>query len=329
MSRRRVWELLNYSESGDPAAHAIEIFLMGLIIANVLAVSLESVTSIFNRYTGPFIAFELFSVAVFTVEYVLRIWSDVEFPPSRKERGMSLAQRRWYFARQPLMVLDLLAIAPFYLALFIPIDLRFLRALRLLRIFKLTRYSFAMSMLLDVIREESSSFLAAIFILVVMLVLASSGVYLAEHRVQPEAFASIPHAMWWAVVTLTTVGYGDVTPITALGKVFGALVTITGIGIAALPAGILANGMSTYLARRREDLRREFRKALEDGLLDEDEERELEKLRRSIGISESDANMIREEVELAPEGEERICHCPHCGTIFNASTEEILRNGHK
>ena len=212
----------------------------------------------------------------------------------------------------PLAIIDLLAIAPFYLAFFVSMDLRFLRVLRLLRIFKLTRYSSAMTMLLDVFREEASAFFAGFFILIVLLVLAASGAYLVEHETQPEKFGSIPDAMWWAMATLTTVGYGDVTPVTPFGKLFGACVTVIGIGMAALPAGILASGLADQLRRKREALAEQYRHALEDGVIDADEEAALESLRKDLGLSKTLANEVLSDLHRK-KASVNARRCPHCG----------------
>jgi voltage-gated potassium channel len=209
-------------------------------------------------------------------------------------------------------LVDLAAIAPFYLAMVVGIDLRFLRVIRLLRIFKLTRYSSALSVLLDVLREEASSFAAGFFIMAVLLVVAASGAYLVEHQAQPNGFGSIPDAMWWAVATLTTVGYGDVTPVTAMGKVFGAMVTLIGVGMAALPAGIIASGMTDQLRRRRAAMIEEYRHALEDGIIDENEEADLEAHRRRLGLSRQLVAEIRTSLKSRRLGEKH-GKCPHCG----------------
>jgi voltage-gated potassium channel len=169
-----------------------------------------------------------------------------------------------------------------------------------------------MKVLFDVFKEESSTIFAAIFILLVILVLAACGIYLVEHHAQPDVFGSIPQAMWWSTVTLTTVGYGDVTPITTLGKIFGGLVTVLGVGMAALPAGILASGLADQLRRRRDSLRRQFQTMLEDGIICELEETEFEKLRVSLGLSRNVAEQIREEVRFTQEIMEKRS-CPHCG----------------
>jgi len=227
---------------------ALDLSLAALILLNVVAAILETVPAIEARFGKALYAFDLFSVAVFTVEYAVRVLLCPDDPSGRFSRPV--AGRLRYMAT-PMAVVDLLAILPFYLGAFAAVDLRFLRVLRLFRVFKLTRYSAAMAILLSVLRQEAASFGAALFILAVVLVLAASGMYLVEHDEQPEAFGSIPAAMWWAVATLTTVGYGDVTPATGMGKLFGAVVTVVGIGMVALPAGILASAFSDRLRRRR------------------------------------------------------------------------------
>ena len=234
--RRRIYEILEVAEKGDRASRVFDYCMIGLILVNVIAVIVETLDPLKQAYAQAFHNFEVFSVAVFTVEYALRIWSAVERDAGRA--GEPAWKKRVRYLFSPLAIIDVLAILPFYLSVLFPVDLRFLRVLRLLRIFKLTRYSSAMTMLLNVFREEASSFFAAFSILMIVLILASSGIYLVEESAQPRAFDSIPHAMWWAMATLTTVGYGDITPITPLGKLFGAGITIVGIGMVALPAGI-------------------------------------------------------------------------------------------
>lgn len=182
-------------------------------------------------------------------------------------------------------LVDLCAILPFYLGMLFTLDLRFLRALRLLRIFKLTRYSTALSTLLKVLRDEAQSFGAAFLILFVIMIIASSGVYLFEHKAQPEAFSSIPEAAWWSVATLTTVGYGDVTPVTVGGKIFGIVIMIIGIGMVALPAGILASAFSEELRQRRIEYQDLAATVLEDGQITPQERQVMEATRIRLGLT--------------------------------------------
>lgn len=308
--RRRTHEILEKAHPGDHLSLGVDIALIVLIVANVLAVILESVDSLAAAH-GPWLrTFETVSIGVFTVEYLLRLWSCVEFrnlDPARPWRS------RLRYVFRPLALADLLAIAPFWLTLVAgPMDLRFLRALRLLRVFKLTRYSAAMGLLAAVFREEAGSFGAALFVLLVMMILASSGIYLVEHRAQPEDFGSIPAAMWWAMATLTTVGYGDVTPITPWGKFFGACITIVGIGMVALPSGLLASGFSEQLRRRREQFQHEVEEVLEHGHITPGEQRMLEELREELGFSREQAAEILQ-VAARQVAEGPTAFCPHCG----------------
>lgn len=285
----------------------LEVALIGLIILNVGAVILETVESIYTGWAVTFGVFEGISLTVFIVEYLARLWVAPENPEMSS---------RWAWMRSPLALVDLLAILPAILFLFVPIDLRILRTFRMLRLLKLTRYSPALGMLVAVFEEEAGAFLAGFFILMLMLIFASSGAWLVEHQAQPEAFGSIPAAMWWAVATLTTVGYGDVTPVTVAGKLFGAMITVIGIGMAALPAGIIASGLNDQIHRRRASLEREFRKALEDGKICKAEEAEIETLRKTLGLSRRAADHIRALIHAESIAEEGICR--HCGRPTSA-----------
>lgn len=216
-------------------------FIMLLIATNVAAVMLQTVDAVGEPYARQFHWFEVFSVAVFSVEYLTRVWSAVEAP---EYAGPISGRLR--FASRPLLLVDLIAILPFYLTgLGFATDLRFLRALRLvrlLRLFKLARYSESMVAFAIVLRKKKPDLVITLFANVLLLIVASSMMYYVEHDVQPEAFSSIPETMWWGIATLTTVGYGDVTPVTPLGKLLGAITAVLGIGLFALPASILASG---------------------------------------------------------------------------------------
>jgi voltage-gated potassium channel len=245
--RRRTFEILERAQPDDGASRVCDVVLILLITLNVTAVTLESVPGLTAPYQVWFDAFELFSVSVFTVEYGLRVWSSVAGGTATARRPV-VARIRYMLT--PMALLDLIAILPLFLGVFGPVDLRFVRVLRLIRLFKLTRYSASMALLLDVLKDEAKTIGAALFILMLLLVLTASLAYLAEHAVQPDKFGSIPQAMWWAVITMTTVGYGDVTPITPAGKVLGAVIGIIGIGMVAVPAGLLASGFTEEMHSR-------------------------------------------------------------------------------
>lgn len=307
LARHRIAQILQVSIGSDRASRLVDLFLIVLICLNVLAVVMDSVTSFSQRYRSHLDLFELFSVTVFTIEYLLRVWSAIDLEPHPSRHPF---WSRLRYMCSPMALIDLLAILPFYLMVFINVDLRFLRVVRILRVFKLTRYSGAMSAILNVLQEESSSFLAAFFVLFILLILTSSGIYLLEQDVQPQAFGSIPDAMWWAMATLTTVGYGDVTPITAGGKFFGGCITIIGMGMVALPAGILASGFSDQLRRRREEYNLKLDEALSDGIITIDEEKELNQLRQQLDLNQDDAKLLWEAASRSVA--KRLTHCPHC-----------------
>lgn len=338
--RRRVYDLLEHPSRAHPWSRALEFALIVLILVSVTEVALETVRPLFAQYAHEFHVVDLIITLIFTVEYIARVWASPEANPD-----LSPMQARLRYLRSPLAIIDLVAIVPFYLVLITPIDFQLLRVLRLLRIYKLARYSPALSVLFAVIKEEAATLLAAFSILSILLVLAAAGAYFVEHQAQPEAFGSVPAAMWWSMATLTTVGYGDVTPITPLGRVFGGLITLLGVGMAALPAGIIATGLADHLNRRRHLLRDEFRHALEDGHIDLAEGRRIEALRRELGISEEMAHVIHRELRRKQDNKIRkqkelqahmsnaahtsvICTCPHCGQSFShdvASTEGDTR----
>jgi voltage-gated potassium channel len=314
--KSKIARILDVSTLNEPIGKTVDIFLIILILLNTVAIILESVSSIFKQYQAHFFYFEVFSVAVFSTEYILRVWSCTESQDKRFHQPFS---GRLKFMRSPMAIIDLLAILPFYLSALFAIDLRFLRVFRLLRVFKLTRYSGAMGLLLTVFKEEASSFLAAFFVLFILLIIASSGIYLIEHKIQPDAFGSIPSAMWWAMATLTTVGYGDVTPITPMGKFFGSFITIIGMGMVALPAGILASGFSEQLRIRRSNYQAQVDIALDDGVLTENEKNELEKLRRELGLSREDAKHVLHKTQQMGASSEKLC--PMCHGTGRRDTE--------
>ncbi|SPL71253.1 potassium channel family protein [Acinetobacter stercoris] len=314
--RKFVYNNLHNDDYETWFSRLINYVLIFLIVGNVIAVLLESVNDIYKAYQVYFDFFENLSIIIFTCEYLLRFWSIVEkdcFKPAWKQR------LEWITSGAA--IIDLLAILPAYLNFFVHIDLRFLRILRLLRLLKLTRYFVSLQILLRVIEREKGSFQAVIFILIIMIIMAAAGVYVVENKAQPQVFSSIPASMWWAVVTLTTVGYGDVTPITPLGRFLGALITILGVGLAALPAGILATGLANELEQRKQKLELKFRELLlNDSEIDLISDKDkIEDLRKQVGLTPDQTHDIllqlirdKREAELKKEREE-YCFCPHCG----------------
>jgi voltage-gated potassium channel len=245
--KRRTLEILEVATPGDILSRIFDVALLSLIVLNVVAMVLESISSIGLAYAGAFRGFEVFSVVVFTAEYALRLWSCAADPRFAKRGG------RARFASQPMSVIDLLAVLPFWLP-FVGVDLRVLRTLRLFRIFhiaKLGRYSVAMQLLGTVAYARRAELAVTGAMGAVLLLLASTLMYFAEGAAQPGVFSSIPASMWWAITTLTTVGYGDVVPVTATGHVLAAVIAVTGIGMFALPTGILGAAFTEEIQARR------------------------------------------------------------------------------
>ena len=231
---------------GDRFGLIFDRFMIALILLNILAIMLETVASINASYENIFYYFELFSVSIFTIEYMLRVWSCTEDKDNDYSNPIT---GRIKYIMSPMAIIDLLAFLPFYLTMFFAIDLRILRILRMLRLLKLTRYSEALSVVWAVLTRQRRALTAAFFIMLVALLFTSSIIYLFEHEVQPEKFSSIPESMWWALATLTTVGYGDVTPITNGGKLFAGMTMILAIGLAALPIGVIATGFANEIQK--------------------------------------------------------------------------------
>ena len=248
--KERVFHLI---EPGDDSGRLVDAFILLLIFLNIVALMLETVAPVYRAAPRAFEAFEDFSLVAFTVEYLLRLWTCTVMP-----RYAAPVTGRLRFVFTPMALIDLAAILPFFLAI-LGVDLRYVRAVRLLRfarIFKLTRYSRSLRLLGRVIVASRTELASTFFILVVLLLLASSSIYLAEREAQPEAFSSIPAAMWWGIVTLTTVGYGDAYPITAVGRMVAAFIAVLGIGMFALPTGILGANFVEELQRERREKER-------------------------------------------------------------------------
>ncbi len=237
--RTRIYHFIEEPLPGERAAHLFNFFMVALILANVAAVVLESVPEIGEKHYATLAAFDFLSVMIFTVEYAARIWVAPEHP---SYFDLSPARARLRYALSFHALVDLLAIIPFYFGLIFDLDLRFLRILRILRLLKLTRFSPAFEALARVVYTQRRPLVATVVIAGMLLVFSSSVIHLLEHDAQPQNFGSIPKAMWWTIVTMTTTGYGDVVPVTPAGRMFGGILMMAGMGLLALPTGILATG---------------------------------------------------------------------------------------
>jgi voltage-gated potassium channel len=246
--RREVHDILEVGGVAHPAGRVVNAFIVLLIVLNAVAFAAETVNDLAVRYATAFAALNVFTVIIFTVEYILRMWSAVDIPTLSR---LTPWRARLHFALRPIMVIDFLAFAPWYLQWLFPIDLRILRVLRLFRLLKLVRYSPALQTLGRVIADENRALFGALLIMVILLFFASTGMYMLEREAQPDKFGSIPAAAWWALSTLTTIGYGDAVPITPWGKLLGGVVMLLGVGMFALPIAILATGFNQEANRHQ------------------------------------------------------------------------------
>jgi len=293
--QQRILEILESGQKGDRTSRICDTLIALLVVINIIAVTLESVSDFSVKYANQFYAIEFFSVVIFSIEYLTRLWvSAAKNAVDDKIFGSSRLGYMLSFSG----VIDLVSILPFYLqALFPGLDLRVLRTLRLLRIFKLSNYNTAIEDLFSAVYEERKSFIAALYLFVIAFVLTSSLIYYAENEVQPEKFASIPDAMYWSLITLTTVGYGDVSPVTWIGKVISVATALMGVSVVALITGILANAFSNQIARRKMIFEDQIREALADGVVDAVEVRSLEQLRKDFGLSKQQADALMRHVQ--------------------------------
>jgi voltage-gated potassium channel len=303
--RRRVYHMLGGEGHNDLWVKVVDMALVSLISINCIFSILETVQSLSVVHGHIFHDFDICSVLIFSVEYVLRVWTAVEMEDSRFHHPVF---GRLRYMLTPLALVDLVAILPFYFGIFFEVDLRAMRVLRLLRVFKLTRYSQAMTVMVSVLRQEARAIGAVLFVFGVILVFIASLMYLLEHPAQPLVFSDIPAAMWWTVVTMTTLGYGDMIPITALGRVVGGFTAILGVGMIALPAGVLASGFGEQLRLRREEYMETVEKAVHQGQLTRGRRRHLEETRQALGLSHEEASRILEQVVNMGSTD-----CPNCG----------------
>lgn len=252
--KQQIYDVIETTPPINPAGRIFNYFIVTLISLNVAAVILETVQSLSLRYDTLFKTFELVSVLIFTVEYILRLLICTNNPDYRRP-----VLGRLRYALTFMALVDLTAILPFYLPMVMALDLRIVRAIRLLRlfrIFKLGRYSESMKTLIRVLKAKKEELYITAFVVLILLITASSLMYYVEHGPQPEVFSSIPAAMWWGVATLTTVGYGDIFPVTTLGKIMGSFIAFLGIGLFALPAGILGSGFVEEMNRKKADIKK-------------------------------------------------------------------------
>ncbi len=291
--QRRIFEILDGAVV-DRASKACEIFIATLVVANVLAIILESMHDLHEAYSAYFHMFDLVSVVVFSIEYVLRVWSYGQ--KYAQEAGSSWRGRKEYLFSVFGMV-DFFSTVPFYLQLIFPgADLRVLRMFRLLRIFKLSRYNSAMDDMFEAIKSEKDSFSSALFLLLISCLLFSSLIYIIEGHDQPEVFPSIPAAMHWFILTIIS-GWGNVDPVTYLGVVLVVVTQVLAIALAAILTGVVATAYTAQVQRREAVYEMEVREVLADGVVTEEERQKLKQMQAKFGMTDEQVEAISEQVK--------------------------------
>lgn len=314
--RKKVADLLDETNTSWQS-RLVSFTLIFLILASVAMIILDSEPVIREKIHHFYIVTEIVSLVIFSIEYICRVWTAPD-SKDNKEAKYKDSKARWKYITSFTAIIDLLAILPLLLSFFVMIDLRFLRVISLLRFLKLTRYNEAMDTLVTVVKQEFQFFILVIFISAVILFISASCIYLLEHEHQPEQFGSIFRSMWWAIVTLSTVGYGDVSPITPLGKIFAGVIMIVGIGLMALPAGILASSFSDHIHRKRKGHIKLIDEALEEDVLDGKDYDLLRRFQEKHGLSEEQGRdildtFLKEKEFKGSYIETHSITCPKCG----------------
>jgi voltage-gated potassium channel len=297
-TQRRIYEIMDGAVV-DKFSHFVEVFIALLVVANVIGIILESVPEIHQAYSAEFHAFDFFSVLIFSVEYVLRVWSyGAKY--STNEGGSDQSNNRSGRKDYVLSfygIIDFVSTVPFYLQLLFPgADLRVLRMFRLLRIFKLSRYNSAFEDMVAAVKAERDSFSSAVFLLFISCLLFSSLIYIIEGHDQPEIFPSIPAAMHWFVITIIS-GWGNVDPVTFLGSLLVVLTQVLSIALAAILTGVVATAYTAQVERREALYEMEVRAILADGVVSEEERARLQQMQAKFGMSDDQVASIAEQVE--------------------------------
>jgi voltage-gated potassium channel Kch len=289
--RQRVHAFVFPSEYGGKLHGYWDLFIVLWVSLSVLAVVLETVDSVYYNLAVEFMVLDSIAVLIFCFEFSMRLYSCVEEPQFKHWFG-----GRFRYLSQPTSIIDFLAIVPFFLEVLLHhlLDLRFLRTFRLLRLFKLMRYSGAASTLVNVMRRELPVIGAALFTMMLLVVLTASLGYLFEHEAQPDKFENIPTTIYWAVITLASVGYGDISPVTTMGRLMTVVMAILGLGIFAVPASILSSGYMQELASQRQELMNRLHDMLSDGVLSDEEKEELHELANQLSISSHQLDVLIE-----------------------------------
>jgi voltage-gated potassium channel len=292
--RRRAYEIMDGAVP-DKYSHFVEVFVALLVVANVIGIILESVPEIHEALEAEFHAFDLFSVAVFSVEFVMRVWSYGEKYLHDEDGSEWKGRKEYLFSFYG--IIDFVSTVPFYLQLILPgADLRVLRMFRLLRIFKLSRYNSAFDDMVAAVKAERDSFSSAVFLLFISCLLFSSLIYIIEGHQQPEVFPSIPAAMHWFVITIVS-GWGNVDPVTFIGTILVIFTQILSIALAAILTGVVSTAYTAQVERRQAMYEMEVRSVLADGVVTEEEQAKLKIMQARLGMSDDQVQAIAEQIK--------------------------------
>ncbi len=311
----------------EPTGHSgrlhayIDNFIVFWVALSIFCVIFESVESIRALFAVEFHVIDVMAFTIFTIEYIARVYTAPENPDYKH-----LRMRRWAHMRSGSAVIDLLAILPFVLEALVSqqIDLRFLRVFRLIRMLKLTRYTSALQTLYKVVQREWQVIFASVFVMMLLVVLTASLGFLLEHEAQPDKFENIPQSIYWAIITLASVGYGDISPITPLGRLLTVVVALIGIGIFAIPAGLLASAFTDQLRIDREAFKQRLMLAYQDGMLDHAERELIVAEAERLHLSSDEVKRLTEETRAEFEAKESEDHTHANGLVLDAKAHPAL-----
>jgi len=311
----------------EPTGHSgrlhayLDNFIVFWVALSITCVIFESVETIRTLFAVEFRVIDLMAFTIFTIEYIARVYTAPENPAYKH-----LLMRRWAHIRSTSAFIDLLAILPFVLETMLSqhLDLRFLRVFRLVRMLKLTRYTSALQTLYKVVQREWQVIFASVFVMMLLVVLTASLGFLLEHEAQPDKFENIPQSIYWAIITLASVGYGDISPITPLGRLLTVVVALIGIGIFAIPAGLLASAFTDQLRIDREAFKQRLMLAFEDGMLDHAERELIVAEAERLHLSHDEVKRLTDEARAEFAAKEAEDHTHANGLVLDAKAHPAL-----
>jgi voltage-gated potassium channel len=319
--RAKVFALLVPTGHSGRLHTYIDNFIVFWVALSITCVILESVESIRALFAVEFRVVDMMAFTIFTIEYIARVYTAPENPKYKHFRVP-----HWAHIRSGSAIIDLLAILPFVLeSLFSQhVDLRFLRVFRLIRMLKLTRYTSALETLYKVVQREWQVIFASVFVMMLLVVLTASLGFLLEHEAQPDKFENIPQSIYWAIITLASVGYGDISPITPLGRLLTVVVALIGIGIFAIPAGLLASAFTDQLRIDRDAFKQRLMLAFEDGMLDHAEKELIVAEAERLHLSHDEVKRLTDEARAEFAAKEAEDHTQANGLVLDAKAHPAL-----